>query len=207
LTCGLTGSILIAMNIGRPIQFDPDKALDMAMQLFWCKGYESTSLQDLLNEMKLSKSSFYQTFKSKSKLFQNSIRNYQSMLTDDLSMQLKKADSGKAFIESLFFNVANETTGPDARRGCLLMNTASEFAQTDSSIANLVSDSLDQITSIFEKAIVQAQQEGEISKDKEARGLAIYLLSNMSGLKNMIKAGADRETINRVVRIMLTALD
>lgn len=195
------------MNIGRPLQFNPDKALDTAMQLFWRKGYESTSLQDLLDEMKLSKSSFYQTFKSKNILFQDSIQCYQTMLTDDLSEQLKQADSGRAFFESLFLSVTDETTGSNARRGCLLMNTASEFAQTDIDIANLVSNSLDQITDIFEKAIIQGQQEDQVSQDKDARNLAIYLLSSMSGLKNMVKAGADRETIKRIVKTILSTLD
>jgi len=177
------------------------------MELFWRKGYESTSLQDLLNAMSLSKSSFYQTFKSKGQLFQRSIQNYQNLLADDLLMQLKQAGSGKAFIESLFLDVANETSGPDARRGCLLMNTANEFAQTDACIASLVSDSLDEITTIFEKAIIQAQQEGAIPEDKDVRSLANYLVSNMSGLKNMVKAGADRETIKRIVKIILSVMD
>lgn len=195
------------MNIGRPLQFDPNQALDTAMQLFWQKGYESTSLQDLLKAMRLSKSSFYQAFKSKNQLFQRSIQNYQNLLSTDLQTQLRQAGSGKAFIQSLFLDVANETCGPNARRGCLLMNTASEFAQTDADIAQLVSDSLKQIVAIFVEAIHQAQRDGEIDKDKDAETLAIYLLSSMSGLKNMVKAGADRETIERIVKMILASLD
>lgn len=195
------------MNIGRPLQFDPDQALNSAMQVFWLKGYESTSLQDLLKAMGLSKSSFYQTFKSKGLLFERSIQNYQNLLTENLGNRLKQADSGKSFLEDLFFDVANETRGLDCRRGCLLMNTANEFAQTDEDIANLVSNSLDEITTIFEKAIQQAQENNEIHQDKDARSLAVYLVSNMSGLKNMVKAGADRKTINGIVKIVLSALD
>ncbi len=195
------------MHIGRPLQFDPDQALDTAMRLFWRKGYESTSLQDLLSATGLSKSSFYQTFKSKNRLFQRAIQNYRNRLTDDLRARLRQAGSGRAFIENLFRDVADETRGPDSRRGCLLMNTANEFAQTDADIARLVSHSLDRIIAIFEEAIRQAQREGAIGKDKAARNLAIYLLSNMSGLKNMVKAGADRETVERIVDITLSALD
>ncbi len=195
------------MNIGRPLEFDPDRALDSAMQLFWRKGYESTSLQDLLGTMKLSKSSFYQAFKSKNQLFQRSIKNYQTLLTTDLNLQRQQAGSGKAFIKELFFDVTSETCGPDARRGCLLMNTANEFAQTDSDIANLVSTSLDQIITIFESAIKQAQQEEEIPQDKNANALATYLVSSMSGLKNMVKAGADKKTIEQIVTIVLSTLD
>ncbi len=195
------------MTIGRPLQFDPDQALDTAMRLFWRKGYESTSLQDLLNATGLSKSSFYQAFKSKSRLFQRAIQHYKERLTDDLRAQRRQAGSGRAFIEALFRDVADETSGPDSRRGCLLMNTANEFAQSDADIARLVSNSLDRIVVIFEEAIRQAQSEGTIDQNKDARALAVYLLSNMSGLKSMVKAGADRATIEGIVDITLSALD
>lgn len=195
------------MMTGRPLEFNPDIALESAMQLFWRKGYESSSLQELLTTMGLSKSSFYQTFKSKHALFQSCIQHYRQTLNNEMRTQLKNTDSGKTFINNLFYNVANETSGPGARRGCLLMNTASEFAQTDQEIAELVSSSIDSITNAFELAIQQAQQQGEIPSDKDARTLATYLVSNMSGLKNMVKAGADRETVKRIASIVMTALD
>lgn len=195
------------MSAGRPLQFNPEVALNAAMLLFWRKGYESTSLLDLLTAMGLSKSSFYQAFKSKHRLFQLSIQHYQNELSENLQMQMKLADSSRDFLENLFRNVASETSGPDARRGCLLMNTANEFAQTDSEIAGLVAGSIEHLTNIFEQAILQAQDEDKISKDKDARSLAIYLVSSMSGLKNMVKAGADRETIKRIVDNVLSVLD
>lgn len=195
------------MTIGRPLEFNPDIALESAMQLFWRKGYESSSLQELLTTMGLSKSSFYQAFKSKHALFQRCIQHYRETLTDEMRAQLKEANSGTTFINVLFRNVATETCGPDARRGCLLMNTASEFAQTDPKIAELVSGSIESFTNVFELAIQQAQQQGDIPSDKDARTLATYLVSSMGGLKNMIKAGADRETIKRIADITLSALN
>lgn len=121
--------------------------------------------------------------------------------------QLENTGSGKTFIKNLFTSVANETSGSAARRGCLLMNTASEFAQTDQEIAELVSSSIDCITDVFETAIQQAQRQEEIPSDKDARTLATYLVSTMSGVRNMVKAGADRETVKRITGIAMTALD
>ena len=195
------------MNIGRPLEFDPDIALEAAMQLFWRKGYESSSLQDLLTAMGLSKSSFYQTFKSKHSLFRQAIAHYRTTLTDEMTTNLNESNSGKAFIEALFSHINSETVSPDERRGCLLMNTASEFAQTDPDIAALVTSSIDAITDVFELAVQQAQDQGDISTDKDARTLATYLVSSMSGLRNMVKAGADRETITRIATVTLAALD
>lgn len=177
------------------------------MQLFWRRGYESSSLQELLSTMGLSKSSFYQTFTSKQTLFQRCIKHYRKTLTSELKTQLKKTGSGKTFINTLFRNIANETCGPDARRGCLLMNTASEFAQSDPDIADLVNNSIEHFIEVFELAVQQAQQQADIPVNKDSRTLATYLVSSMSGLKNMVKAGADKKTVKQIADVVLSALD
>ncbi|MBT8130074.1 MAG: TetR/AcrR family transcriptional regulator, partial [Gammaproteobacteria bacterium] len=150
------------MSIGRPLEFDPNVALESAMHVFWRQGYEASSLQDLIGAMGLSKSSFYQAFEGKQALFKRCIQFYRQGLVDELQRKLNQTGSGKAFIQALFRDVANETTSPDGRRGCLLMNTASEFAQTDPEIAGLVSSSIQNLTQVFEKAIEQGQQQGDI---------------------------------------------
>jgi len=195
------------MNAGRPLEFDPEQVLEAAMQLFWRKGYEATSLQDLLAAMGLSKSSFYQTFKSKHTLFKACLRHYRQMLGQDLARQMEQAGSGKAFLQNLFHGLAAESCGAGARKGCLLMNTASEFAQSDPKVAAAVAQGIESLRDIFEAAIRQAQQQGEIAADKDARALAIYLVSSMSGIKNMIKAGADSETVRGIAALTLRILD
>ena len=195
------------MKTGRPLEFDPELAIDTAMHLFWRKGYESTSLHDLITAMALSKSSFYQAFRSKHKLFLSCIEHYQTMLSNRMKVHLEGDTSIKMNISSLFYNKANETSGLNARLGCLTMNTASEFAQTDPEISDLVSQSIESFVDVFEIAIKYAQQQGEISMDKDARATAAYLVSSMSGINTMIKSGADRESIKRIVTITLSVLD
>ncbi len=195
------------MTLGRPIEFNPAVALDAAMQLFWRRGYESSSLQELIKTMGLSKSSFYQTFKSKHLLFQRCIQHFQLTMSAEMEAHLEKSDSGRDYINALFHSVANEINGPNAHRGCLLMNTASEFSQTDSEIAKLVSSSIEKFIDLFETAIKQAQQQGEIPSSKNSRALATYLASSMGGLRNMVKAGADQKTAKKIADITLSALD
>ncbi len=195
------------MAIGRPLEYDPNMALESAMNVFWRQGYEASSLQDLISSMGLSKSSFYQAFESKHALFKRCIKFYRQGLIDELQSKLSKTSSGKAFIQTLFRNVAKETTGTDGRRGCLLMNTASEFAQADPEIAELVSRSINNLTQVFELAIEQGQQQGDIPADKNKHELANYLVSSMSGLKNMVKAGANSKSIKQTANIVLSALD
>ncbi len=194
------------MNIGRPLQFDPELALVSAMQLFWRKGYDATSLHDLLKVTGLSKSSFYQAFGSKHALFECSIDHYRNDMVCDLQTMLAKADTGRGFIEQLFFTIAAETKGKNARRGCLIMNTASEFAQTDPVISKLVKQGTKAFTEIFEAAVVRAQKEGNVSDDSDSKILAAYLVTSMSGLKTQVKAGMSADEVRSTTKIILSVL-
>ncbi len=195
------------MNIGRPLEFNPDQALEAAMQLFWRQGYESSSLQQLLTTMGLSKSSFYQHYKSKYQLFQSSVKHYEDTLIDELSDKLAAADNGLAFITTLFNDVSNECANSDTRIGCMLMNTVSEFAQDDPVIAQLVNHSMERFYQVFLKAVKDGQNTGLINANKDAETLARYLISSMSGLKNMVKSGADAQTIKQINSVVLASLN
>lgn len=195
------------MNVGRPLEFDPEEALDAAMEVFWCKGYETTSLQDLLSAMSLSKSSFYQTFGSKQQLFERCIRRYRESIAADMLRRLDKAVSGRQFIEDMLYAVADEARGPEKPRGCLVMNTANEFAQRNPTVAGWVAQGVDRFTAVFKAAVQRAQREGDIAADKNSDALAHYLVSSMSGLKTMVKAGAGEKMVKDIVQLILTALD
>ncbi len=85
------------MGLGRPIEFDPQQALDAAMHVFWQRGYEATSLENLLAAMDIGKSSFYQAYGSKPELFQKCLENYRDASVDRLRALLDQSASGKAF--------------------------------------------------------------------------------------------------------------
>ena len=194
------------MTVGRPIEFDPQQALDAAMCVFWQRGYEATSLEDLLAAMDISKSSFYQAFGSKSELFQRCLENYRDASTDRLRTMLDQAASGKAFLESILNGIADGTKDPMGRAGCLLMNTANEFAQRDPRIAVLVTKSLERMEDLFYAAICRAQAEGDIPKKADARSLALFLIANLGGLRLMTRAGASPEKIRTVGKVILSGL-
>lgn len=177
------------------------------MQLFWQKGYEATSVGDLQRTMGLSKSSLYQTFGSKHALFEQCIGRYRSRLLAEMKSSLARAQSGRRFLEQIFFGVADETKNAATRRGCMVMNTASEFAQRDPAIARLVTASTRAFTEVFEAALTRAQREGEIPPAKDPEQLSRYLVSSMAGLRTMVKAGASARSVRDIASIILTALD
>lgn len=195
------------MNLGRPLEFNPEEALDAAVDVFWCKGYEATSMTDLLDAMDLSKSSLYQTFGSKRQLFERSLARYADWLSAKMTKELAEAKSGRSFIEDTFEAVANTAQQPEGAKGCLIANSANEFGQREPALAIPVSDGLQRFTRVFMDAVIKAQAEGGVSASADPHALANYLLGTMNGLRTMIKAGADKRSAKGMVTLILKALD
>lgn len=191
---------------GRPIEFDPDAALDAAMQVFWRKGYDSTSMQDLLEAMKLSKSSLYQAFGGKQALFERCIERYGDEMVGAMRESLQAAPGGLAFIRGFLEGVLDEARGVCEARGCLVLNTANEFVRRNPGIAEAVWRSLNRFHAVLREAVVRAQREGEIPAERDPEMLASYLVGTMSGLKTLSKAGAAEKTLRGIIELAITAL-
>lgn len=192
--------------IGRPLEFDPSVVVVKAMETFWRNGYEATSIIDLTEEMGLSKSSLYQSFGSKKQLFETCLSTYTGLIASELERNLCDAPSGMYFIENLLTSVANTSQIQVGTKGCLLVNSINEMGQKDSEIALLIDRELAKLTKIFIIAIKRAQEEGEISKQIKPQFGASYLHVSISGLRTMIKAGADSKSIKGVIELILKTL-
>lgn len=194
------------MSQGRPLEFDPNLALEKAMEAFWRRGYEATSLQDLLGAMEISRSSFYQAFGSKHEVFQRCLKLYRERQVERMTAALGKAPSGTAFLRSMLHAAAREAGSAAPPKGCLILNTASEFSVRDEIVSGLVGDGARQFAGVFRSAIERAQSEGEIGPGKDAEVLGYYMVTTMSGLRTMAKAGMSAEAIKDVVEVALAAL-
>ena len=194
------------MTYGRPREFDIDRALEAATQQFWAVGYEATSLQDLLKSMGLSKSSLYQTFGNKHELFIRCLDHYQQSMVDKLNVQLDSSDSVKQFIANFLEGVIAEAKNSSGRKGCLLVNTANELSQRDTDIAKAVTDGTGNVAKLFQQAIELGKQKKEISVDTSTEHLVSYLMTAISGLRTMIKAGAETSTLKPVTDLIIKTL-
>lgn len=195
------------MNMGRPRQFDIDRALDAAMLQFWRGGYEATSLQDLLSAMGLSKSSLYQAFESKHSLFLRCIARYEQLTVSALNDQLNKSPSGKDFIRSFLLSAVAETQQDYGKKGCLLVNTANELAQRDRMIAAAVGKGATNLTRVFARAIDIGKKDGSITSSRDTQVLANYFMTTICGLRTLVKGGAEEQSLQAVVNCALTILE
>jgi TetR/AcrR family transcriptional regulator, transcriptional repressor for nem operon len=179
------------MNPGRPREFNTEQALESAMHQFWRAGYGATSLQDLLDVMNLSKSSLYQTYGSKHELFLRSIDFYQQASVNELQQCLDTCLTSKVFMKTLLGDVIAEATSKK-KKGCLLVNTINELSHRDKAVSKAVLNGIDNVAGVIKQAIKRGKKEGAIKSTVSTDTLVNYIVSNVSGLRTMVKSGVDK---------------
>ncbi len=190
----------------RTKEFEPEAALHDAMELFWRKGYEATSMRDLLEGMGIGRGSFYDTFGDKHSLFLAALDRFEQTRTAWILEALEKSESPVEAIQYVFERTVDGLVGFDPRRGCLLANSAVELAPHDPEVARRISLYVRRTEAAFEQALQRARTAGEIPEHKDPRALARFLVNNLHGLRVMARAGADRETLEDTVEVVLGAL-
>ena len=192
--------------MARPREFDSDQALEKAMQVFWTKGYEATSLSDLLSAMGISKSSFYATFGSKHELFLSALDRYGETHGAMLIAILEGEGSPRQAIARVF-EEALRATDVEERRGCFVNNCAVELAPRDRLVARQVAKGHARIEEAFYRAVKAGQDAGEITRSQPARALARFLSNSLTGLTVMGEGGAAKDTLRDALQVTLSALD
>jgi TetR/AcrR family transcriptional repressor of nem operon len=119
-------------------QFDVDEVLDKAMQAFWSRGYEATSMQDLVDRTGINRASLYSTYRDKHALFLAALRMYDNTLRRKRLAVLEAEYGPREAIRQLFLAFTSKVTAKGANRGCFLTNTALELAAHDPGAARIV---------------------------------------------------------------------
>ena len=183
-----------------------EAAYNAATDLFWVQGYETTSLDQLLLMMQLSKSSFYQTFRSKKNLFEQCLSRYDEQSVVDMKKALAGAPSAIDFIRTTFSQLSAEAQRPSGRRGCLIMNTVVEFAQRDIKIARIFKRNIKSLKKIFTEAVTSAQTSGEISETLDPAIVADFLVTTIIGLKSQAKADSSSKKIADIADLVVASI-
>jgi len=193
--------------MARPREFDVDTALERAMQAFWAKGYESTSLDDLCEATGLGRSSLYAAFGDKHELYLRALGRYEDGAAERIAAALAPPVPVRKAIAAFVNRLIEDIVAGPGRRGCFIGNCAAELARADRSAANRVRRSLERVEAAFHDALARAKAEGEIDASADVDALARFLTAGIQGLRLVGKAKPERKVLDVIAATMLRCLD
>lgn len=176
------------------------------MDVFWRKGYEATSMADLLEAMGLSKSSLYAVFGGKRELFVRAFDAYREERAREMHQILERGPARQA-IEFFFRKIVTDAGNGDSSRGCMSINQAVEMAPHDHAIRTRVFQDFVLIEDALTRTIERGQSEGSIKSADDARNLARLLVLGFPGLQVMVRAGGDKVRLDATLNLLLSTLD
>jgi TetR/AcrR family transcriptional repressor of nem operon len=193
--------------VPRPREFDETAALDAAIECFWRRGYEATSLRDLTTAMGLTAPSLYNAFGDKEKLFALALERYLDRNTRGRLRRLEETLAPKQAIAQFFAEIVEHSVNDRQRKGCFLVNSALEIAPHHAQCRAVIAWQFQGIEGFFARRILAAQAEGTVPLHLDAGDVAKLLLGVLLGVRVLARTNRSRSALEGVVRPALALLD
>ena len=193
--------------MARPREFDEVTALEAAIECFWQRGYEATSVRDLADKMGISAPSLYNAYGDKHALFVQALERYLDQSTRARIKRLENSLPPKQAIRHFIEEIIERSVNDRERRGCFLINSALEVAPHDKELGALIADRLAEIEAFFYRSIKAAQARGTVPRDRVAKDLARLLLGVLLGIRVLARSRPERALLEGVARPALALLD
>ena len=177
------------------------------MEVFWSKGYEATSLDDLCEVTGLSRSSLYATFGSKRNLLLRSVDRYVAQRTPSLAAILAEPLPVYEAFAALARRFIDQIVAGPGRRGCFLGNCAAELPRSDRAALAHVRRGLESTEATFHDALARAAARGELPSGVGVDALARFLMAGFQGLRLVGKVNPDRAALEDIATTMLRCLE
>jgi len=192
--------------MARTKAFNEEEVLDKAVQVFWAKGYEAASMQDLVEAMGIQRGSLYATFGSKQQLFLQSLERYGKVVVKQFLDILESKPSAIESIELFFAQLVEHLLTAGPLRSCLVTNSAIERGLRDEATKQQVLHLLQTLEKGFYNTLQRAREDDEIAADLDLNLVANFLTSNMQGLLVMGKVCSERSVLEGINQITLSVL-
>ncbi|MFD1541370.1 TetR/AcrR family transcriptional regulator [Nonomuraea guangzhouensis] len=194
--------------MGRPREFSDQAVVDAAMAVFWEKGYEATTTQDLCERTGLGRGSLYNAFGSKHRLYEEAIRRYAATRADAQLAMLADPEAGsvRERLREMMLGVIDADLADPGRRGCLALNAATEPSGRTEDVAALVRRQFVDLEQAICHLVTVGQRTGELSADRPPLQVARTFQSAYYGLRVLAKVTDDRKALLDVVDGALAAL-
>lgn len=178
--------------------FDIDEAVDRATELFWQKGYQSTSLSDLIEATGVQKGSFYNAFGNKKKLFTMSVLKYEREQRRDILVELEQLDNPLQAIETFFDMLIKQSNSDAKKKGCFLINLALDLPNQDEDIQAIVKKGLSDTEAFFERQLIRGLKMGIIPEQVNPKREASGLMALLVGLRVLARGAYDAESLTTI---------
>jgi TetR/AcrR family transcriptional repressor of nem operon len=190
---------------GRPQIFNEQEVIEKATNIFWAKGYEATSTDDLMMAMGIGKSSFYNTFKGKRELFELVIDRFVNHSVEGLVKDIETSQQPIVAIRNFFRSIAT-TPNTVHQKGCFMGNIIVELSNIDKPLENLAIKRLKKLEALFTEQIKKAQQAGELKTKEDPAMIGRYLMTMWNGLNITRRMYPDAHALLPVIELQLAIL-
>lgn len=192
--------------MARQREFDEEKALEAAMQLFWEKGFEATSLSDLTLRMGIQRPSIYSTFGDKKGLFEAALRKYTGAHAAYVRSNLQNNSSVKEAFRAFFENIVAKEYQKSPNWGCFCINSMVELSPHDEKYEILTREHQMYLSVIFQETIERGLRSGELDSGINAKSVAQTLVVSLIGLTVFMKSRPERIFVDNSVKEILSLL-
>ncbi len=192
--------------MGRLKEFDEAKAIDGAVDCFWARGYEATSVRDLAEHMGIGGASLYNAYGGKRALFVKALERYADRSSRERIARLEAGGRPKRAIEAFLAEIIEKSLNDRARKGCLLVNSALDVAPHDAEIGKVVAGYLDEIRAFFQRNIEAGRRAGQMPRNLDAVTVSAHLLGVLLGIRVLARTRPDRTLLESIARPALDLL-
>ena len=175
------------------------------MGIFWARGYDGTSMQDLVDGMKISRASLYDTFGGKHELFLAAVTHYGNVISERLVV-LEAPGSPTSNIQRFFRGLLDAACDGDGWRGCFAVNATVERAPWCDESAEILGELRLNLENAFHRALPRARREGTLADDYRPRALARHLVGLAHGLAVVAKTRPQPRVLNDMLDVGLSVL-
>ncbi|MFL1378488.1 TetR/AcrR family transcriptional regulator [Nocardiopsis protaetiae] len=192
--------------MARTREFDTEAAVGRAMDLFWERGYEATSVRDLTRHLGIGQGSLYAAFGDKDGLYRAALEHYRTTLAAGALRDLEEGADVRSAVRAMLterIRIAAERGG----RGCLMVNAACERLPQDAGVRRIVRDVQDAGRKALAEVLRAAAERGEIAPRHDPDTLAAYFSTFLGGLLVSAKITPDPRALEPLVEVALGALD
>lgn len=192
--------------MARPKEFCEATVLDAAMDCFWSRGYEATSVRDLIGRTGLTGASLYNAFGDKRALFRTALNHYVESSIGD-RIRRYEALPPRAAIGAFFNEILQRSLTDREHKGCMLVNSALEIAPHDAEFQKIIADVLNRVEAFFRTCVRAGQADGTITSSLSADTLARHLLGVLMGVRVLARVRPERALLEGAVAPALALLD